>query len=335
MAASASRFAAAGLAGALAIPLAIGAAISAEPLLQLETKVPLGDVRGRIDHMAIDLARHRLFVAALGNDSLAVVDLQAQRLDRLINKLPEPQGVGYEPVTDMLYVANARDGSVRLFRGAELSSSGRIELGSDADNIRVDASAGRVLIGHGDGALTILDAATQKKLASVSLKAHPESFQLDASANRIFVNVPNSGAIDVIDGASAKKIASWPTAGRRANFAMALDGAHQRVLVAFRRPPQLGVFNVSDGALITSVPTCGDVDDLFVDAKRDRVYLSCGDGFIDVLAADGTAYRRAARVPTAGGARTSLFVPELDRLLLAVPARGETAAGIWIYRPSP
>ncbi|WP_407177408.1 YncE family protein [Bradyrhizobium sp. STM 3562] len=304
-------------------------------MLQLEAKIPLGDVRGRIDHMAIDLARRRLFVAALGNDSLAVVDLQAQRLDRLIGKLPQPQGVGYEPATDMLYVANAGDGSVRMFRGAELSPSGRIELGSDADNIRVDAGAGRVLVGHGDGALTILDAAAQKKLASIALKAHPESFQLEAGTNRIFVNVPNSGAIDVVDGASAKKIASWPTAGRRANFAMALDGAHRRVLVAFRRPAELGVFGAADGALITSVPTCGDVDDLFVDAKRDRVYLSCGEGFIDVLATDGTVYRRAAHIATAAGARTSLFVPDLDRLLLAVPARGEAAAGIWIYRPSP
>ena len=108
------------------------------PPLQLEAKIPLGDVRGRIDHMAVDLARHRLFVAALGNDSLAVVDLEAKRLDRLIGELPEPQGVGYDPATDTLYVANAGDGSVRLFKGAELSPIGRIELGSDADNIRVD-----------------------------------------------------------------------------------------------------------------------------------------------------------------------------------------------------
>jgi DNA-binding beta-propeller fold protein YncE len=114
------------------------------PPLQLEAKIPLADVRGRIDHMAVDLARHRLFVAALGNDSLAVVDLNAQRLDRLIGELPEPQGVGYDPATDTLYVANAGDGSVRLFKGSELSPGERIELGSDADNIRVDSKAGRV-----------------------------------------------------------------------------------------------------------------------------------------------------------------------------------------------
>ncbi len=320
---------------ALAPDLGGNARANAEPLLQLEARIPLDDVRGRIDHMTVDLARHRLFVAALGNDSVAVVDLQSRRLDRQIGKLPEPQGVGYVPATDTLFVANAGDGSVRLFKGADLSPSGRIELGSDADNVRVDAGAARVLIGHGDGALTIVDATTQTKIVSVALKAHPESFQLDGNTGRIFINLPDREAIGVVDAASAKEIASWSTGGKRANFAMALDGARQRVLVAFRHPAQVGVFAAADGTLITSISTCGDVDDVFVDARRDRVYLSCGEGFVDVLAADGAAYRRVAHIATAGGARTSLFVPELDRLILAVPARSGSAAAIWIYRPSP
>jgi DNA-binding beta-propeller fold protein YncE len=305
------------------------------PPLQLEAKIPLGDVHGRIDHMAVDLARHRLFVAALGNDSLAVVDLEAKRLDRLIGELPEPQGVGYDPATDTLYVANAGDGSVRLFKGADLSPVGRIELGSDADNIRVDSKGGRIFIGHGDGALAIVDAATHDKIGSAPLKAHPESFQLDGNTARVFVNVPNSGAIDVVDRTSGEKIASWPTAGRSANFAMALDHARQNVLVAFRKPAELGVFSSGDGRLILVMATCRDIDDLFVDTKRDRVYISCGEGFLDVLASDGTSYRSTGRVATAAGARTSLFVPELDRLLVAVPAKGETTAAIWIFRPSP
>ena len=137
------------------------------PSVQLEVKIPLGDVRGRIDHMVVDLARHRLFVAALGNDTLAVVDLEAKRLDRFIGELPEPQGLGYDPATDTLYVANAGDGSVRLFKGAELSPVGRIELGSDADNIRVDSKVGRIFVGHGDGALAIVDAATHDKIMNV------------------------------------------------------------------------------------------------------------------------------------------------------------------------
>jgi DNA-binding beta-propeller fold protein YncE len=325
------------LAGVATIFIAGGAAgESAEaPPLQLEAKIPLGDVRGRIDHMAVDLARQRLFVAALGHGGLAVVDVKAQRLDRLIGDLAEPQGLGYDPATDTLYVANAGDGSVRLFKGADLSSAGRIELGSDADNVRVDSKARRVFIGHGDGALAVIDADSQKTIVSAALNAHPESFQLDANTGRIFVNVPNAGSIDVVDRTSGKKIASWPTANRSANFAMALDQTRQRVVVAFRRPAELGVFSAADGSLVTSVRSCNDIDDVFVDSKRDRIYISCGEGFVDVLAAEGSSYRSIGRVATAVGARTSLFLPELDRLLLAVPARFTTAAAIWVFRPSP
>jgi DNA-binding beta-propeller fold protein YncE len=305
------------------------------PTLQLEATIPLGEVRGRIDHMAVDLGRQRLLVAALGHGGLAVVDLKARRLDRIVGGLPEPQGVGYDPVTDTIYVANAGDGSLRLFKGADVSPAGRVDLRSDADNIRVDSKAGRVIVGHGDGALAILDAATHKIIASAALKAHPESFQLDSGSERIFVNLPNAHAIDVIDRTTGRQIASWPTAGRDANFAMALDQPRQHVLVAFRHPPELGVFSAADGKLVVSLQTCGDIDDVFVDSRRDRVYLSCGQGFVDVLAADGATYRPAGRIPTAAGARTSLFVPELDRLLLAVPARGTSGAAIWVYRPSP
>ncbi len=145
--------------------------------LQLETKILLGDVRGRIDHMAVDLKRQRLFVAELGNDAVGIVDLENRKLTRTITGLKEPQGVSYEPSTDMLYVANAGDGSVRLFEGSDYAARERIELGSDADNIRVDPAANRVFIGYGSGALAVIDPATRSKVGDIPLKAHPESFQ--------------------------------------------------------------------------------------------------------------------------------------------------------------
>src|ERR1700692_1608957 len=145
--------------------------------LQLEAKIPLGDVRGRIDHMAADLKRQRLFVAELGNDSVGIVDLQTRKLISRIPGLREPQGVGYEPTTDTLYVANAGDGSVRLFEGSDYRATGRIELGSDADNIRVDATAKRVFIGYGGGGLAVIDPSTRSKGGDISLNAHPETFQ--------------------------------------------------------------------------------------------------------------------------------------------------------------
>jgi DNA-binding beta-propeller fold protein YncE len=301
--------------------------------LQLEAKILLGNVRGRIDHMAIDLTRQRLFVAELGNDSIGVVDLAGRSVMRTISRLNEPQGVGYEPSTDTLFVANARDGSVKLFDGNDYKATGQIELGSDADNIRIDAAAKRVIIGYGNGALASLDAATRSKVQYALLKAHPESFQLDPGTNRIFVNLPDARAVAVVDGKSGKQLASWPM-DKGGNFAMAIDRDRNRLLVAFRSPPELGVFALTDGKAVATAETCGDVDDLFVDARRVRVYVSCGQGYVDMLDA-GDAYKRISRIPTAAGARTSLFVPEMDRLLVAVREGFAGPAAIWMFRPVP
>jgi len=300
--------------------------------LQLETKILLGDVRGRIDHMAVDLKRQRLFVAELGNDSVGVVDLGNRSLLRTIPGLNEPQGVGYEPSTDTLFVANARDGSVRLFDGDEYKATGRIELGSDADNVRVDSEAKRVVIGYGSGALAFIDLSARSKIQDAALKAHPESFQI--VQDRIFVNLPDAHAVAVVDGASGKQIANWPMA-KGGNFAMAVDRDRGRLLVAFRSPPGLAVFDINDGKPVAVSETCGDVDDLFVDAKRSRVYVSCGAGYVDVLETSAKSYRRIARIPTAAGARTSLFVPEMDRLLVAVREGTARPAAIWMFKPMP
>ena len=332
------RMIAATLAGAIALANTAGQA-SAQSAdtgpLQLEAKIPLGEVRGRIDHMAVDLKRQRLFVAELGNDSLGVIDLANRKLIRTITGLKEPQGVGYEPSTDMLYVANAGDGSVRLFEGSDYNSAGQIELGSDADNIRVDAAAERMFVGYGSGALAVIDPSTRSRVGDISLEAHPESFQIDPDANQIFVNVPDARGIAVVDHVSQKQIGKWSLADRGANFPMALDHARRLVLVIFRAPAELGAFSMTDGKLIASPATCGDADDLFVDATRSRVYVSCGVGFLDVLDAKEAAYRRIARIPTVSGARTSLFVPEMDRLLVAVRASSGEPAAVWVFRPMP
>ncbi|MGF6307276.1 DNA-binding beta-propeller fold protein YncE [Bradyrhizobium sp. i1.8.4] len=302
--------------------------------LQLEAKILLGDVRGRIDHMAIDLKRQRLFVAELGNDSLGVVDLASRSLIRTITGLNEPQGVGYEPSTDTLYVANARDGSVKLFDGNAYKATGTIDLGSDADNVRVDAVAGRVVIGYGEGGLAMVDPSSRNRTQNVALKAHPESFQIDANTGRIFVNLPDAHAVAIVDERSGNAIASWPM-DKSGNFAMALDHDRGRVLVAFRNPPELAIFSMADGKSLWKAETCGDVDDIFVDPKRARAYVSCGAGFIDVFEAAGTDYRHLARVPTSAGARTSFYVPELDRLLVAVRAGLARPAAIWVFKPTP
>jgi DNA-binding beta-propeller fold protein YncE len=304
------------------------------PPLMLESKIPLGEVSGRIDHLAVDLKRQRLFVAELGNDTVGVVDLKEGKTIQTLKGFKEPQGIGYVASTDTVYVANGGSGVVRVFQGADLTDAGQIELGDDADNVRVDEAAHQVLVGYGGGAIAVIDTASHAKLADIPLKAHPESFRLDASGKRIYVNVPRSHEIAVIDRAARKQTAGWSTGILLANYPLILDEPHQRILSVFRLPARVGVFS-EDGKLVTRVETCGDSDDAFIDAKRNLVYVICGAGYVDVLKPSGGTYVSFGRIDTNSGARTGLFVPELDRLIVAVRARGSEPAAVWVYRPLP
>lgn len=314
--------------------ISLSAAAETPPTpLVLEAKIPLGEVRGRIDHLAVDPKRQRLFVAELGNNSLGVVDLAARKVLRRIAGLNEPQGVGYEPSTDSVFVANANDGSVRIFRGEDLSPVGRIDLGDDADNVRIDAARNRVIVGYGSGALAIIDPAARTKVGDIRLKAHPESFQIDG--DRVFVNVPEARTIEIADLAKGEVAGAVPTRVNSANFPMAIDRAAHRVIVVFRSPARLVVMSAADESTIASLDTCGDADDVFVDAKRRRVYVTCGAGLVDVFADETGGYRRVGQVSTAPGARTSLFVPEMDRLFVAGRAAGSEPAAIWVFGAIP
>jgi hypothetical protein len=273
-------------------------------------------------------------VAELGNDSVGIVDLATSGVSGRIHGLDEPQGVGYLDSNDTLYVADAGDGTVRLFRGRDFGEAGRIRLGEDADNIRIDRAGRRVFVGYGEGALAIIDAGKNRKIADIALDGHPESFRLESGGNRIFANVPDARTIEVADRHSGKVVARWATGQAGGNYPMALDEASRQVLVVFRRPATLAAFSMRDGKLVASAGACGDADDLFVDAKRRRIYVSCGEGYLDVFEPGNGGFRRIARLPTASGARTALFVPELDRLFLAVRAGRQGKAAIWVYRPA-
>jgi DNA-binding beta-propeller fold protein YncE len=312
---------------------AVTGAQTASPPLILEAKIPLGQVSGRIDHLGIDLKRQRLLVAELGNNSLGVVDLAAGKVLRRIADLSEPQGVAYVPFSDSVFVANAGDGSVRVLGGEDLTPTGRIELGDDADNVRLDTAHNRVLVGYGKGALAVIDPASLSRTADIRLKAHPEGFQIDETGTQVFVNVPDAHEIVVVDLATGST-QSLPTQGAGSNFPMAIDGDTHLVLVVFRSPPSFMALSSQDGHVAAKAETCGDADDVFVDRKRRRVYVSCGEGVVDVLEPGEAGYRRLARVPTVSGARTSLFVPELDRLFVAVRAGSNEPAAIWVFRPA-
>ncbi len=320
--------------GILAFAGTLGAAESSA-LRQVQT-IPLPNVEGRIDHMSVDLQGQRLFVAALGNNTLEVLDLRAGKRIAGITGLREPQGIFFVPKENKLFVANGDDGTCKVFDGSSYKLLVTINYSSDADNVRYDATQNQIYVGYGEGALGVMDATSGRKIADIALPAHPESFRLEEHGPRIFVNLPNAGhTIAVVDRTKRSVIATWNLEAA-ANFPMALDEAEHRLFVATRRPARLVVLDTTSGKQVASYPAVGDADDLFYDAAHKRIYISGGEGFIDVFdQRDPDNYQPTGRIPTASGARTSFFVPELNRFYLAVPHRGNQKAEIRVYEPQP
>jgi len=301
-------------------------------MLQPVQTIPLPDVEGRMDHLAVDLQGHRLFVAALGNNTLEVLDLTAGTRLHTITGLHEPQGVVFLPESNTLVVTNGHTGTCELFDGTTFQHRSTITLASDADNIRYDVATHTLYVGYGAGALGLIDATRAQHRGDIPLQGHPEAFQLEQAGPRIFVNVPSAHHVAVVDRAARAVITTWPLQDAEANFPMALDETHHRLFVGVRTPPLLLVLDTASGKEMARVPTVGDVDDLFYDAPHRRLYIAGGAGSLRVVAQeDADHYTPVATIPTASGARTALWVPELSRLYLAVPHRGTQGAEIRVY----
>ncbi|MCI0350894.1 MAG: YncE family protein [Acidobacteriales bacterium] len=311
--------------------VAVLACAQATPPLRLEKTIELPDVQGRIDHMSLDIKGGRLFVAALGNNTIEVVDLKSGKRVNTITGLKEPQGVLYVPAADRVFVANGGDGSVRIFDGTSLKLLKTVEYGDDADNLRYDSNKQHIYVGYGSGALGEFDTDGQK-IADAKLDAHPESFQLEKNGPRIYVNLPKSLKVAVVDREKHAVIAKWRTGAALANYPMALDEAGHRLFVVTRYPAHLMVFDSDSGKVIQILSVAGDCDDVFYDQARKRIYASGGEGTISVFEQQSAdQYKEIARMATVKGARTSLFSPELGRLFLAVRNEGTQAAKIQVF----
>ena len=298
----------------------------------LVRSIELPRVEGRIDHLAFDPTRQRLYVAALGNNTVEVLDVKAGVHLKSVPGFHEPQGIAVVSDTKLVAVANGQGEGLQFLNADDYRAGPSVRLGDDSDNVRYDAAAKRLYVGLGNGALASVDPADAKKLAEVKLARHPESFQLERSGSRIFVNVPNADQIAVVDRGAMRVVATWSVTGAKANFPMALDEANHRLFIGCRHPAKTLVYDTTSGKEVGSFDIVGDTDDLFYDAARKRLYVSGGEGFIDVFQnQDANRFARVAHIATAAGARTSLFVPDQNRLYLAVPHRGSQKAEIRVY----
>lgn len=311
--------------------LAMQSGASREPLRMVRA-IELPRVEGRIDHLALDGARLRLFVAALGNNTVEVIDLKAGVHIKSVAGFREPQGIAVVPDAKTIAVASGQGEGVQTISADDYRLLRTIPMGEDADNVRYDAAAQTLYVGYGGGALAAVNPREGSVVGRAALNGHPESFQLERSGPRIFVNVPAAGHVAVVDRTTMTVTATWPVTGAKANFPLALDEAGHRLFVGCRSPARVLIFDTATGKPIGAFAIVGDTDDVFFDAAHRRLYVSGGEGFIDVLdAREPAALARLARIATAAGARTSLFAAEQGRLYLAVPHRGAQRAEIREY----
>lgn len=317
---------------AVGLVSSIASAEPPKPPLSVVQTIPLPGVERRIDHFAIDPAGKRLFVSALGNHTLEVLDVDAGKRIKSIEGLKEPQGVAYLPAVHRIVVA-MRGGSVAAFDDEKYERTATLPDTGDADNLRYDATAGELYLGYGEGAIGLLDPSSLKLVAKIPVGAHPESFRLEEQGPRIFVNVPDKREIVVVDR-KQRSITKHIALDQKDNYPMSLDEAGHRLFVGVRKPERLLVFDTESGKRLAAVSCVGDTDDLFYDAKRDRVYVIGGEGYVDVFdAAASGKYERIARLKTRDGARTGLWSPELDRLFVALPSRNGKPAEIDAFGP--
>ena len=317
----------------VAFCLCIIAAHAEEKALKLKQTIPLPGVEGRIDHFALDPSGERLFVCALGNNTVEVLDLRKGERIHSITGLGAPQGIVYIPELDRLFVANDKGGICKIYDAKSFQTVGELNFKDDADNVRYDDGTKKIYVGFGSGGIAAVNAPDGKQIGSIKLSAHPEAFELEKNGKRIFVNVPNARQVAVIDRDKGEIVATWKTDLAFGNFPMALDETNHRLFVGCRLPAKLVVLNTESGDVVTKTDISGDPDDVFYDNKRHRIYAICGAGKIDVIEqTDPNTYKASGKIDTASGARTGLFVLEQDVLFVGVPHNGAQQAEIRAYQ---
>ncbi|MDQ6763818.1 MAG: YncE family protein [Bacteroidota bacterium] len=309
-----------------------------ENYLHLTKTISLSGVKGRIDHLDINLKDQIVYIAALGNNSVEVVDLNAGKVLHSITGLDEPQGIAYIPQTEEILVANGGSGDCYFYNARTYEKVATIHLRSDADDVRYDCVYKKIYVGYGKGGIAIIDATDHKQTGDIKLPDHPEGFQVDSKNNLLYVNLPGPDLISVADLKQLKMIRIVSENYRSGNFPMAMDSSGHTLFIGYRHPGKLAIIKTTSGHRIRVNDLTNDSDDLFYDEVTKRIYVSCGGGYtnlgyINIFQFEGgDKYKQIANIPTRNNARTSLLVPQMHLFLLAEPSDRKHEAQLLVYK---
>jgi DNA-binding beta-propeller fold protein YncE len=315
------------------------------PLKLIQT-IPLPNVKGRIDHMDVDVKGKRLFVAGLENDTLEVVDLKAGKWARSVPGLKTPQGIAYVPALNKVFVANENDDTLKVFRGDTLDLLKTIHLDRGANRVTYDPRGKKLYVGYGGasakkdyGQVGVVDAENDQHIGDIQVEVRPAEILVDKSGQTLFAFDSVVSKIQVIDVKKNQILSTWPVSSQRPGDG-ALDEATHRLLIGTRTPPALIVMDSTSGKEVAKLTTVEGMDGVYFDAARKRVYISGGRGF-DVGSVfvyqqhDADRYTQIGKIPTRPGAGTSFWSPELNRYYVAAPANEKEEAAILVFEPQP
>ena len=314
-----------------------GLSWSEEPLRLVQT-IPIPEISGRLDHMAIDVDGARLFVAGIESNTVEVIDVRAGRWVRSLPDFRKPQGLFYARDLKRLFVANGKDGTCRTLDGRTLAPLHTEQLSLGADLMDYDVRAKQIYVGHGGkdagndyGEVTVISAQSGAKVTSLRVNAHPGAI-LVSSGPDVFVTVPDTSQILTVDRKTHTIGHTWTVGEGVRTVSLALDEVGHRLLVGTRNPAFIVVLEAQTGKELSRTPTVNTLDGLFFDAREKRAYASGGEGFVDVQRqVDKDHYESVAHVSTGINARTSLFVPRLRRLYVGIPKAADRSAEIRVF----
>lgn len=316
-----------------------------QPLKLVQT-IPMPNVKGRIDHMDVDVKGKRLFVAGLENGSLEIVDLNAGQWLKSIPGFQKPQGVAYVESLNKVFVASGDDGMVRVFRGNTLDLLDSIKLDLGPNRVVYDPHTSLLYVGYGGadahkdyGEVGIIDAKTDKHVGDVQVAAHPSELLLDKLGQTLFVFVSIQSKIQQIDTRKRGIVSTWPVSSQR-NGDGAFDESTHRLLIGTRTPAQMIAMDSKSGKEVASLATAEGMDGVYFDAAHKRVYVSGGrdqgQGFVFVYRQKDTDhYETTGKITTRPGAGTSFWSPVLNRYYVAAPAHDNEEAAILVFEPVP
>jgi DNA-binding beta-propeller fold protein YncE len=313
--------------------------------LRLVQTIPMPNVKGRMDHLGVDIEGKRLFAAALDNNTVEVIDLKAGKRVQSIPGQSKPQGIFYSADFKRLFVANGNDGTCKIYSGDKFTLIDNLSLGINPNHVGYDPATKYLYVGIGfpdteAGALATVDTHSNKHIGDIKTDARPGGVKIEESGPRIFVTLRGLQKVGMLDRTKHEEIATWPLTGVPSVVALAFDEPHHRLFGGSRNPPVLIVFDTESGKQITQLEGVAGIDDLWYDAAHKRIYASGGRdsdaGFVFVYQqGDADHYELSAKVPTRVNAQTSIWVPQLNRYYVSASANDKEDAAILVFEPQP